>query len=162
MLVSHEGGAHIVIDLVPFLKCFRLTGATGGHDDTDGWVFLVMVAGNILQGVEEDRLLVNALESGEHVHAVERIQEAGYGHLAHIIESVSTEIQFISRNLGNRFQATCLLLLGDAAKTLALDSARIVMVKVTVYLFIAKVTVLDIPVNKVLLGLREGKVGWWF
>ena len=36
VMVSHEGGAHIVCGLVPFLKCFRLTGVTGGHGDTDG------------------------------------------------------------------------------------------------------------------------------
>ena len=47
-------------------------------------------------------------------------------------------------------------LLGDAVKTLALASARIV--KVTVYLVVAKVTEWDIPVNKVLLGLREGRL----
>ena len=32
------------------------------------------------------------------------------------------------------------------------------IVKVTVYLVVAKVTEWDIPVNKVLLGLREGRL----
>ena len=44
--------------------------------------------------------------------------------------------------------------LGDAVKTLAM--ARVV--NMTVYLMVAKVTGGDIPVNKVLLGLREGKL----
>jgi hypothetical protein len=108
----------------------------------------VMVAGSMVgEGMECQ---------GKHVHLVERMQEEGLGHLAPIIQDFSTENQLITRNLSYRFQVICLPLLGDAVKTLALASARIV--KVTVYLVVAKMTEWDIPVNKVLLGLREGKL----
>ena len=108
----------------------------------------VMVAGSMVgEGMECQ---------GKHVHLVERMQEAGLGHLAPVIQDFSTENQLITRNLSYRFQVIFLPLLGDAVKTLALASARIV--KVTVYLVVAKMTEWDIPVNKVLLGLREGKL----
>ena len=108
----------------------------------------VMVAGSMVgEGMEGQ---------GKHVHLVEMMQEAGLGHLAPVIQDFSTETQLITRNLSYRFQVIFLPLLGDAVKTLALASARIV--KVTVYLVVAKVAEWDIPVNKVLLGLREGKL----
>jgi hypothetical protein len=116
-----------------------------------------MVASDIGEGAEyqgKDRLLTNALESDEHVQLVERRKEAGLGHLAPVIQDFSTVNQFITRNLRYRFQVIILPFLGDAVKTLAM--ARVV--NVTVYLMVAKVTGWDIPVNKVLLGLREGKL----